>query len=212
MNDYQRTKLDSYRSVVSVFGRYPAEVAAVDALARSAAWVAEQTAALQAAAQDQAGYAAQGDAKASTRQALADAAVPVAQALAAKADEDGDTAAADLYDFDPSDFLYGPQQDALDRAGLVRDAAGAEDPAELAGYGVSAADLDALTAAYDAYDTSLPGARDAIVARSAHTATIERLVPAIGEHLRRRTDRLMARHRGTPFGDEYTAARTLVDR
>ena len=57
----------------------------------------------------------------------------------------------------------------------------------------------------------MPAARDAEVARGAHTTAIERLMPEIGTRLRKRHDRMMARFRGTPFGDEYRAARAVVD-
>ena len=41
--------------------------------------------------------------------------------------------------------------------------------------------------------------------------TIERLIPEIALRFRRRIDRMMTRYRGTPFGDEYAAARRVVD-
>ena len=210
MNDRQRARLNSYRAVVSVLDRYPDDVAAVGALERSAAWVRRQTTALAEATQNQADYAPQSGSKQALRTALTDAAVPVAQALAARADEAGDASSADLYDFERSDFLYGPEQDALDRAGIVLTDARAADPADLDAYGVTPDDLTRLDAAYDAFEAALPASRDAIAARRTHTAVVERLVPAIGEHLRCRTDRLMTRYRGTPFGDEYRTARTIV--
>ena len=195
---------------MTVFDRYADDVAAVPALARSVAWVRERLGELNDAVKAQATYAPQGEAKQELRDALAEAAVPVAQALSAKADEDGDTTAADLYDFVPSDFLHDTEQDALDRAGIVRDAAQAAAPAALADYGISADHLTALDEAYAAFRDALSAPRDAVAARSAHTLAIERLVPALGEHLRKRTDRLMAAQRGTPFGDEYATARTVV--
>ena len=211
MDDYQRSKLKSYRNTLAVFDRYPDQAAAVPALARAVAWVRERVAEVEQAAEDQAGYAPRGRAKAADRQALADAAVPVAQALAAKADEDGDEAAADLYDFTASDFIRGPEQDALDRAGVVLAGARAEDPAALAEYGAEAADVDALAAAHAAFAEVLSEPRDAIIERQAHSEIIERLIPAIGQRLRKRVDRMMTRYRRTPFGDEYTAARRVVD-
>ena len=210
MNDYHRSKLKSYRAVLGVFDRYPDEVAAVGALSRAAGWVREQVGELEAAVKAQTDYAPKGSAKDGLREDLATAAVPVAQAIAAKADEDGDAATADQFDFVRSDFLRGPEQDALDRASLTLDEArGAE--ADLLDYGIDAAALDALEAALGAFDEALSAPRDAIVARRAHTKTIERLVPAIEARLRKRVDRMMTRHDGTPFGDEYRTARTVVD-
>jgi len=211
MDDYQKSKLKSYRNTLAVFDRYPDETAAIPALARNVVWVRERVAEVEQAAEDQAGYAPQGRAKAADRTALADAAVPVAQALAARADEDGDEAAADLYDFTHSDFIRGPEQDALDRAGVVLNGARAEDPATLAEYGAEAEDVDALAAAHDAFARGLSAPRNEIIERQAHTLTIERLVPAIGERLRKRVDRMMVRFAGTPFGQEYEAARAVVD-
>ena len=211
MNDRQRARLNSYRATLAAFDRYPAEVAAIPALDRSVTWVRDHVAELNAAVQAQATYAPQGEAKAADRKALAAAAVPVAQALSAQADEDGDEASADLYDFTDSDFLYDTEQDALDRAGIVRDAARAADPTALADYGITPAHLTALDDAYTAFRDALSTPRDAVAVRSAHTVAIERLVPLIGAHLRKRTDRVMAAYRGTPFGDEYATARTIVD-
>lgn len=211
MNDYQRAKLTSYRAVVSVFDRYPDEVESVGALARSALWVREHLAQLSKAVEDQGKYVARGEAKAADRKALSDTAVPVAQALSAKSDEEGDLASADLYDFVPTDFLHDTEQDALDRAGITLDGANATDPAALSEYGADPDDVAALTVAYETFREALTEPRDAIAVRSAHTAIIERLVPLIGTHLRKRTDRLMAKYRATPFGTEYKTARTIVD-
>ena len=143
--------------------------------------------------------------RASLRQRLTKAAVPIAQALAACADEAGDPATADQFDFTPSDFAYGAEQEALDRAALTLDAA--RDADDLADYGPAAA-VDALGAALEAFTEAVPSARDQIVTRRPHTAAVDRLVPQIGTLLH---DRLMARFAGTRFDDEYRAARTVVD-
>ena len=211
MDDYQTARLKSYRTTLTVFDRYPAETAAIPALNRALTWVRERVAEVEQAAEDQASYAPQGSAKNADREALATAALPVAQALAAKADEDGDEASADLYDFPYSDFAYAPEQDALDRAGVVLAAARAEDPAALADYGAEATHVDALEAAHTAFADVLSAPRDEVVKREAHTRTIERLIPEIALRFRRRIDRMMTRYRGTPFGDEYAAARRVVD-
>ncbi|WP_412061453.1 hypothetical protein [Rubrivirga sp. IMCC45206] len=162
-------------------------------------------------AEEQAKYVARGGPKAADRKALADAAVPVAQVLSAKADEDGDLASADLYDFVPTDFLHDTERDALDRAGIVLKGANDTDPVALEEYGASPAHVAALDAAHTPFHEALSEPRDAVAVRRAHTLAIERLVPLIGEHLRKRTDRVMATYRGTPFGDEYKTARTIVD-
>ncbi|WP_412063125.1 hypothetical protein [Rubrivirga sp. IMCC45206] len=211
MNDYQRAKLDSYRATVSALDRYPAEVAAVAALQRSVDWIRARVGELEAAAEQQAAYVARGEAKDEVLEALAEATVPVAQALAAKADEAGDSVAADLYDFEHTDITHSTDQDAIDRAGIVLKGAQAEDPVELADYGATTDDVAALAAAYADFREALTEPRDAIVERRVHTEAVERLVPEIGAHLRRRTDRLMTRYRKTAFGTEYKTARTIID-
>ena len=210
MNAYQNAKLKSYRATVGVFARHPAETAAVPALERAVVWVRERVAELEAAVEAQAGYAPQGSGKAALRDDLAAATVPVAQAIAARADEAGDPTTADQFDVTPTDMRHGPEQDALDRASLTLDKATA-DAAALAEYGADQAAIDALGAARDAFADSLSGPRDAVVERRAHTEAIERLVPQIETRLKKRVDRMMTRYRDTAFGDEYRAARTVVD-
>lgn len=54
--------------------------------------------------------------------------------------------------------------------------------------------------------------RHAVAERVAETRAIETLFPEIDRLLARSLDRYVARLAGTPFHDEYHAARRVVDR
>src|SRR5690606_25375028 len=71
---------------------------------------------LRTTAQAQAHYAPGSDIKDDLRLALTDAAIPVAQATATWARVTGDPLLAEQLDFTRTDFLYGRENDALERA------------------------------------------------------------------------------------------------
>jgi len=210
MTKRQQARLHSYHATLRVFDRYPDETAAVPALVRAVGWVRDRVAEVDAAVSAQASYTPQSETKDARRQDLATAAVPVAQALAARADEAGDPSTAEQFDLHAWDFLGGPFRAALDRAGAVL-AAAREAGDDLAEYGAETADVDALATAHTAFGEAASAPRDEIIEREPHTEAIETLIPAIGERLRKRVDRMMVRFAGTPFGQEYEAARAVVD-
>lgn len=211
MTDHQQAKLAAYTATETVLDAHPEPLAGIPAAQRAITTFKDTLQALRAAAQAQAAYTPQGAAKQALRDALIAAAVPVAQAIAAFADEQGNIALADKIAFHRSDFRVCSQQDALDRALLVRDTATTH-AAALAEYGVTPADITALSDATDAFAAGLVRPRHAIVERMVHTQAIQTAIAQIDAILARRLDRLVAQATGTPFHTEYHAARRIVDR
>jgi hypothetical protein len=210
MTDDQHAKLAAYGAVETVLDAHPDALASIPAAQRAIDDFRRALRDLRGAAQDQTAYAPQGTAKDARLDALTAAAVPIAQAVAAWAEDKGDVALADQIAFTRSDFRRSRDQDALDRAALVH--ATAAHVADLADYGVSPGALTALDAHIDSFATALTQPRHAIAERVAHTGVIERLFPEIDRILGRRLDRFVEALEGTPFYDEYHAARRIVDR
>lgn len=209
MTDRQNDKLRMYRATRTILDAHPDATAPIPAAVRAADAFRDLLRDLEDAIQDQSDYAPQGEAKKALREALADAAVPVALAVAAWAEEEGDIALADQIEFVPSDFLKGREQDALDRATLVHDKAD-ENVLDLDEYGVTPDTVSDLDAHISAFADALSTPRHAIAERKVHTEAIERLFPQIDRVLTKRLDRLVEQLKGTPFYSEYKTAREIV--
>ena len=211
MTDDQNARLAAFSAVETVLDAHPALLDAVPAAQRSLRVFRDRLDALRAAVRAQADYAPQGAAKAARLDALTDAAVPLSQAVAAWADDTGDLALADQIAFTRSDFTHVRDQDALDRAALVFDTARAHAD-DLTDYGVTAGEIAALDDLIDAFAGAMSQPRHAVTERVAQTRAIESLFPEIDRLLARGLDRHVARFAGTPFHDEYHAARRVTDR
>lgn len=211
MTDDQNARLAAFRSVETVLAAHPAPLDAVPAAQRTLLAFRERLDALRAAVRAQADYAPQAAAKDARLATLADAAVPLSQAVAAWADDTGDLALADQIAFTRTDFVGGRDQDALDRAALVYDTALAH-LAHLEEHGVTRAEVEALDALIDSFADAMGQPRHAIAERVAQTRAIETLFPEIDRLLTRGLDRHVDRFPGTPFHAEYHAARRIVSR
>ena len=211
MTDHQHNKLAAYTATEAVLDEHPDALAPIPAAVRAADDFRALLTDLRDAVHDQADYAPQGKAKEALRDALTEAAVPVALAVAAWAEEEGNIALADQIEFVPSDFLKGREQDALDRAALVHDKA-TEHATDLEDYGIAPDTLTTLDARITAFADALSAPRHAVAERKVHTEAIERLFPQIDRVLTRRLDRLVEQLTGTPFYSEYHTAREIVDR
>jgi hypothetical protein len=211
MTDDQHAKLASHGATDTVLAAHLDPLAPIPAAQRAITDFRARLTDLRDAARAQTDYTPRGQAKDALREALADAAVPVAQALAAWADEHDDLTLEAEMDLTRTDFTRAREQDALDRAALVHAAASAR-AEDLADFGVTPADLAALDAALDAFAAALSEPRHAIIERVAQTEAIARLFAEIDRILTGRLDRIVARFEGTPFHAEYRAARCIVDR
>lgn len=211
MTDDQNSRLAAYGAVETVLGAHPAPLDTIPAAGKAIGDFRDRLGALRTAVRAQAAFAPQAAAKDQRLAALADAAVPLSQALAAWAEDTGDVALADQIAFTRSDFTHGRDQDALDRAALVHDTAAAH-LADLTEYTVTRGDVQALDALIEAFAGALGQPRHAVGERVAQTRAIESLFPEIDRLLARRLDRHVARFEGTPFYDEYHTARRIVDR
>ncbi len=211
MTDDQNARLNAYRAVETILDAHPAPLDAVPAAQRTIQSFRDRLDALRTAVRAQADYAPQGAAKDARLDALADAAVALSQAVAAWADDTGDLALADQIAFTRSDFTHVRGQDALDRAALVHDTAGAH-LASLEEHGVTRDEVEALDALIDDFASAISQPRHAVAERVANTRAIETLFPEIDRLLACGLDRQVARFHGTPFHDEYRAARRVVDR
>ena len=212
MTDEQTAKLAAYEATETVLDTHPGPLAAIPAAQRAITDFKTNLQDLRDASQDQATYAPQGRAKETHLKALTRVAVPVAQAVAAWAEEQNDVALADQIAFTRTDFLRAREQDALDRAHLVHDEATTHAADLETDFGITAATLTELDTRITAFADALAQPRHALAERSAHTRRIERLFPDIDRILTRRLDRLVEQLAGTDFYDEYRAARRIVDR
>jgi hypothetical protein len=201
MTDDQHARLDAYTTVEAVLDAHPAPLNSIRASAAAIADFRDLLEQLRAAGRAQSTYAPQSAAREDLLDALADAAVPVSQTVAAWAEDQNDPTLPDQIAFTRSDFVHARQRDALDRAALVHTTA-LEHLDALDGYGVDQAELDALDGAVDAYADSFGEPRHAIAERRAQTEAVERLFPQIDRLLGRRLDRFIARFDGTPFFTE----------
>ena len=211
MTDRQNNKLASYAATETVLDEHADALAPIPAAVRAADDFRTLLTELRDAIRDQSDYAPEGEAKQALRDALTKAAVPVAQAVAAWAEEEGDVTLADQLDLTKRDFSHSREQDALDLAALVHDKA-TEHAAALADYGIAPDTLTDLDAHITAFADALSAPRHAIAERKAPTEAIERLFPQIDRVLTRRLDRLVEQTAGTPFYSEYKTAREIVDR
>lgn len=210
MDAFQNNKLRMYTAVETVLDAHPDALTGLTAALAAAADFRAALGDLRAVAQAQEQYAPGSQIKNDLRLALTDAATPVARATAAWARLSGEPLLAGQLAFTRSDFLYSREQDALERARIVHDAATAH-AEDLPDYGVTAALLAALDAAATAFADELGEPRHAIAERSAHTARIEGHLDTLDAVLEDRLDPLLEVRRGTPFYTEYHTARTIVD-
>lgn len=210
MDERQNNKLRMYTAVETVLDAHPDALDGLSAAQAAATDFRTHLADLRTTAQAQEQYAPAGGIKADLRIALTDAATPVAQATATWARLTGDPLLAEQIDFTRSDFLYGREQDSLERAQLVRDAATTH-AVDLTPYGVTPALLADLDAAVTAFADALGEPRHAIAERSAHTEQLDTHFDAIDGILDDRLDPLVEILRGTPFYTEYHTARRIVD-
>lgn len=207
MTDHQHNKLAAYTATEAVLDEHPDALAPIPAAVAAADDFRALLQQLRDTATEQERYTPRGEAKRALRQALADAAVPVAQPTAAWADVNGDPTLAAQMDLHLTDFLQGPQQDAVERATIVLDTATTH-ATDLLDYGVTPDHLTAL----DAFAGALGEPRHAITERMTHTEAISALIPQIDSVLTGRLDRLVEQLAGTPFYSEYKTAREIVDR
>lgn len=211
MTDDQNAHLAAYGAVEAVLDAHPAPLDTIPAAGKAIGDFRDRLGALRRAVRAQAAFAPQARAKDQTLTTLADAAVPLSQTLAVWAEDTGDVALADQIAFTRTDFTNARDQDALDRAALVQDTAEAH-LADLGDYLVTKGDVEALDALVKAFAGAMGQPRHAVGERVAQTRAIETLFPEIGRLLDRRLDRHVERFRGTPFYDEYHAARRVVSR
>lgn len=209
MDDRQNAKLRMYTAVETTLGAHPDALASIPAAATAADDFRDLLQQLRDAATEQERYTPRGEAKQALRDALTDAAVPVAQATAAWAAVHDDPTLAAQMDLHPSHFLRGPQQDAVERATIVLDHATAH-ATDLLEYGVTPDHLAALDDALDAFAQALGEPRHAITERKAHTEALAALFSRTDAVLTQRLDRLVVLLKGTPFHSDYQAAREIV--
>jgi len=164
-----------------------------------------------AQAQDQPSAGVTAD-KQRLRGEMAEAAMPVVGALKtlAAVTSDGDLAAQ--AGLTRSDFVYGRDTQAADRADIVHDLAAAR-AADLADYGIAQAQIDSLRTVIDAYRDVLTRPREVIAATAAATAQLDEAFARADAVLTGQLDNLVElfRQSQAAFYLGYQNARQIVD-
>ncbi len=135
---------------------------------------------------------------------------PLVRGLRPLARMTGNNALLQQVDFAPSELVYGPEEESVNRCQLIHDAAAARATA-LAEYGVTPAMVSAQQVAIDTF-RPLAGLRDAVGATSqAATAALPDLFDQLRAQFKLLDDLVENLVDDAPFKATYRELRTIID-
>ncbi len=200
-----------YGNVLDVLESHPDQFDDLPAAARAAEQFGDAELAIQQTLSLRGTRSGHAQDKDELRRELAEAVVPVAQTLSAWADEAGRLDLSDEMDIEETDVLGGAEQAAVIRCDGVLTTAREHFAALSDDYGIDETLLFDLDERIDAFADAIGSPREAQVAYSSSTATLRQHFEEADRLLKRRLDRLVRRYKGTPFFEQYQAARRLVE-